>query len=603
MYVESRKLIHQEVTDCISSMLNTAQLRVEKLMNTVEIATISNAWIMEEDFTPDALEKISNRMLKNNPSVISSSVFAVPEMYKDYGSYFSLYSARKGDSIITLRDTSNDYLDKPSYANPMSTGNACWVDPFEDNSQVAADHQGAIATYCRPLRMKNGHIMGIVTADFSFHYLAKLLNETEHPFPNAYYMILGADDRYLVHPDSARLFRKTIFTDTDPETDRDMITLGYEMTAGKKGSMHIHMGGVLYHVCYQPVKGTSWSLALVSPDNDAMSSFYNMSYSIIILLVIGLVLILLLSYKVVRHMVSPINNLSNTIQNITLGHFNEKIPVSSESDIIYRLQSSLATMQQSLSEHMGVLQKKADEARLCNENMEQAKQKVEDTVRQKNLFIQHATQQMRMPLNVITGFSDMMEDDCSGNNKVSKEQLASIKDMIKSNVASMNRMALMMVDATETDATGTMVCQKLDEVSCNKIAEECIQFTISQFPETSIQFETELPHSLHILTNMIHLRSILNELLHNAVCYSDRKHIMLRITQTETVVRFTVQDVGPGLTTELKDLNFLTITDILSEATGLGLPLVKRHVAALGGSLHIDTDYHDGCRIIVEMPK
>ena len=43
--------------------------------------------------------------------------------------------------------------------------------------------------------------------------------------------------------------------------------------------------------------------------------------------------------------------------------------------------------------------------------------------------------------------------------------------------------------------------------------------------------------------------------------------------------------------------------DDLSEGLGLGLPLTKHHIERLGGTLTLDTDYHDGCRFIIEMPK
>lgn len=34
----------------------------------------------------------------------------------------------------------------------------------------------------------------------------------------------------------------------------------------------------------------------------------------------------------------------------------------------------------------------------------------------------------------------------------------------------------------------------------------------------------------------------------------------------------------------------------------MGLPLTKRHVILLGGSLELDSDYHRGCRFIMAFP-
>ena len=98
---------------------------------------------------------------------------------------------------------------------------------------------------------------------------------------------------------------------------------------------------------------------------------------------------------------------------------------------------------------------------------------------------------------------------------------------------------------------------------------------------------------------------ILRELLYNAVRYSDGKHIVLNVTQTETTVCFAVQDTGSGLPADLPDMTFkpFTMTGDLPEGIGLGLPLARRLTGNLGGRLIFDTDYHDGCRIIVELPR
>ena len=87
----------------------------------------------------------------------------------------------------------------------------------------------------------------------------------------------------------------------------------------------------------------------------------------------------------------------------------------------------------------------------------------------------------------------------------------------------------------------------------------------------------------------------------SCIVYPDGKHILLRATRTDASVCFTVEDTGPGMSADICDLDPTTKSDSLSEATGLGLPLTKRHVAAMDGKIIIDEDYHDGCRISVEL--
>ena len=69
-------------------------------------------------------------------------------------------------------------------------------------------------------------------------------------------------------------------------------------------------------------------------------------------------------------------------------------------------------------------------------------------------------------------------------------------------------------------------------------------------------------------------------------------------------MRFIVEDTGKGIAEADRErlFKFFTKVDDLSEGLGLGLPLSKRHAQNLGGDIILDTDYHDGCRFIVEIP-
>lgn len=598
LFIESRHLIHQEVINCTQSTLNTTLLRIEKYMNTVETAANANAWMLEQNFRPDSLKSVSNHIVQRNSSVVSSSVFAVPDLLQ--GRTYSLYTVREDNTVTTYEEPEYSYLDMACYTRPVTTGDACWLDPFIDNTESKVNPHAAVATYSRPLRQDDGRIIGVLTTDLSFSHMAKMLDDVEQPYSHAYFMLLGSDGRYLIHPDSTRLFHKTIFTDADPSRDRDIITLGHEMTAGKQGTMHIHFNGDLYHICYQPVAGTNWSMALVCPDSDAMKSYYHLGYLIIALLVIGLLIILVLSNRVVKQAIAPVKKLIETTQQIVDGQYYQTIPTTSDTGVIGQLQNSFAKMHQSLDERMGSLHQHAQTLRQQNETLSHDKQQVEDTVRRKEHYIHIMTQQLRMPLSVITGFADILAENSANKSAVSDDELRNIQEMMKGNVIVMDRLVVLLSDAIQTDATETLHCARTDEVSCNKVAQECISHTQSHFPQP-IKFETELPDTLCILTNRVYLLCILCELLNNAVMYSDGQDIELYVSQTAGTVCFTLRDTGPGLPADL-DLTFRTF-DKPEAVRGLGLPLVNRYAVNLGGSLTFDNHYHEGFRVTVELPK
>ena len=97
----------------------------------------------------------------------------------------------------------------------------------------------------------------------------------------------------------------------------------------------------------------------------------------------------------------------------------------------------------------------------------------------------------------------------------------------------------------------------------------------------------------------------LRELLYNSTKFSDKKHIALCIEETESTVRFIVEDTGNGIPEEAHNMIFEPFTKIddLSEGLGLGLPLSKRHIMNLGGDITLDANYDKGCRFIIELPK
>ena len=66
LFLQSRNDIFQEGEQSAFSALNTSMQQVRKYMLAVETATNSNLWLIEENFQPDSLLAISNRIVRLN---------------------------------------------------------------------------------------------------------------------------------------------------------------------------------------------------------------------------------------------------------------------------------------------------------------------------------------------------------------------------------------------------------------------------------------------------------------------------------------------------------------------------------------------------------
>lgn len=420
--------------------------------------------------------------------------------------------------------------------------------------------------YSRALRPDGDAVKGIVTAGLPIKRLKTIIKQAEQPFPVCEFLLLENDQTF----------------DTEDA-----------------------------HIFYDELPDTDWTLALICPDSEFEKSYRQLAHIAYFLFIGGLLLILIICYLLTRHTIKPLHKLLTHTKNIVSGQYAEVIPRSNHKDAIGRLQNSVVVMQQSLLEHVDSIRKTGEETKKHNEELARAQMLAEESVQKKAIFIQNVSHQMRTPLNIVMGFADVLgeslaaQQDGASQSLLQDAELADITETMTHNAIHLRRMVQMLYDSSEYGTSQELFSGKSEYVTINNIAQECIEYTRERFPKTTINFESNIPPRAVVKTNHLYLMRTLRELLFNAAKYSDGQHIMLRISETISTIRFTVEDVGPGIPSDTLGMIFKPFgkVDDLSEGLGLGLPLAKRHALSLGGDLTYDVDYHDGCRFILEVPK
>ena len=609
LFTQSRHMIRLEAVGRANSVLNSTMQRISRNLLTIETATNAYSWLVERSLQPDSLLAYSRRVVQLNPHIDGCSISAEPDVFPQYGKYFSVYTVRETDTITTVIEEEYDYFSKRWYKTPRDLNKPCWVAYFDESDSLELTIDGMVASYGRPLYNADNRFVGIVSTDLSLLHLSKLMS-VEKPYPNSYFMMIDDQGRYFVHPDSTRLFTQTIFSGADPRRQTDLIALGHEMTAGNQGRMNAVIDGVSCLVCYKPVPGTSWSLAIVCPDRDVLASYHRLTYIVIPLLIIGLFVIVKLCSRAVGQTIHPLNELLDKTQSIAAGNMEVYIPHTQREDVIGNLQNSFATMLQSLNFHIGIVRYSSYQTKLRNEELEHATKLVQEADRQKTAFIQNVTHQIRTPLNIIMGFAQILGKE--SEDQLIEEEVKSLTSTMTHNSRLLSRIVLMLFDSSDSGTTKEKIeAAKHESVPCNDVAREAVSYIKVYYPNLYIYFLSEVADDFCIETNRFFLMLSLRELLYNAAKYSDQQNISLRITHSRLSkghaggsVQFIVEDTGKGIAPEDREsiFKFFTKVDDLSQGLGLGLPLSKRHAQNLGGDLTLDTDYQEGCRFILELP-
>lgn len=116
-----------------------------------------------------------------------------------------------------------------------------------------------------------------------------------------------------------------------------------------------------------------------------------------------------------------------------------------------------------------------------------------------------------------------------------------------------------------------------------------------------------VPSRVSVMSDPAYLRRILQNLIGNAIRYTDRGRVLVGVRRRGGMVRIEVRDTGPGIPEEeqdniFKEFHRLNARASASEGMGLGLAIVERACALLGHPLGLTSQIGVGTCFMVQVP-
>lgn len=235
----------------------------------------------------------------------------------------------------------------------------------------------------------------------------------------------------------------------------------------------------------------------------------------------------------------------------------------------------------------------------AGEQLREAKERAERASNMKSEFIRNMSHEVRTPLNSIVGFSQVLashfHDDPS---------LGEYASIIQSSSRNLLRMVDDVLDLSLLDRSEEL--PRPDFCDMNGCCQECVAKMLPEVgARVTLIFEPSETNPV-VRTHAKRVEQVLLHLLHNAAKFTVEGEVILSYTclPEQRLMRFTVSDTGPGIPPEQQEQVFERFVklDAFAQGTGLGLPVCRIIAEKLGGSLRIDTDYRQGCRMIFEVP-
>ncbi len=225
----------------------------------------------------------------------------------------------------------------------------------------------------------------------------------------------------------------------------------------------------------------------------------------------------------------------------------------------------------------------------------------------KSVFLANMSHEIRTPINAIIGMNELILRE--NTSELVREYASNVRDAGNTLLELVNE----ILDFSKIEQGKMELIE--DEYNTGELLVGIINMISIKADEKGLRLKTDIYEDLPrvLMGDSKRVREILLNLLNNAVKYTDKGEILLKVSMDKSaptpVLNISVRDTGIGIREEDMDKLFKQFERLETtrnkniEGTGLGLAITAGFVKLMGGSITCNSVYRKGSEFVAKIPQ
>jgi signal transduction histidine kinase len=242
------------------------------------------------------------------------------------------------------------------------------------------------------------------------------------------------------------------------------------------------------------------------------------------------------------------------------------------------------------------------EIALRKEELEKINEQLKELDRMKSDFVANVAHELKTPLTIIKGNLDNIDQGFAG--EVQPKQKEILEDVFRV-ISRLSRLINDLLDISKIES-GKMELNK-EDLDIVALAGEIVKTFEALAGAKNISLVKEFPDkAATVNADKDKLTQVFINLLGNAVKFTDKGSVTVRINDMQGEVEVEIEDTGSGIPHDQTDKIFDKFVRVVAEkreGTGLGLPIAKDIIVLHKGRIRIESVVGKGSKFIFIIPK